>query len=300
MKKQSTIRAFVRLSRPHQWVKNTLVFIPLIAAHAYGDPGLNIRALLYFVAFCLASSGVYALNDVSDREHDQSHPGKKFRPVAAGSITPFSAIIFGIALLSVGLVAAAFCSPLGAVILGVYLVLNWLYSRWLKSSAILDVFVLAGFYMVRVFGGAAAVMISVSEWLLAFVGFFFLGLAFLKRSTEIRRYLCEIRDDSGTLNGRSYRADDLPVIGRFGTSSGFLSCLILALYVQSPAATGIYPSSLVLWLGVPILLFWTCRIWLLEGRGEMDDDPILFAVKDPTSWTCIFLMTAIAITAKIG
>jgi len=281
-------------------VKNTLVFIPLIAAHAYGDPELNLRAIFYFVAFCLASSGVYALNDVSDLEHDQSHPNKMLRPVAAGNIRPPSAIAFGIALLSLGLVSAVLCSPLGGAILGSYLVLNWLYSRWLKSTAILDVFVLAGFYLVRVYGGAAAVKISVSEWLLAFIGFFFLGLAFLKRSTEIRRYLCDIRDEAKTLNGRCYRADDLPVMGRFGTSSGFLSCLILALYVQSPAAIGIYPGSAALWVGVPVLLFWTCRIWLLEGRGEMDDDPILFAVKDPTTWTCILLMTAIAVCAKIG
>lgn len=281
--KPSLPRSLLRAMRPYQWVKNLLIFVPLLAAHRYTELVMLGKAWLAFVSFGLAASSVYLLNDLVDVAHDRHHPRKRRRPIAAGDLSLAHAWLAWPLLLGAAfLVAGMFLPGNFVIVLASYVALTVAYSLTLKQRAIVDVLALAGLYTVRIVAGAAAVAVAPSFWLLAFSMFLFLSLAFIKRFSELK-----LARDSGVtekIRGRGYWHDDLELVSSFGISAGYLSVLILALYVRDESTAELYQSPAFLWLASPLMLFWISRAWLIAHRGEMHDDPIVFALKDRLSW----------------
>jgi|KBSMisStaDraftv2_1062788.scaffolds.fasta_scaffold110433_2 4-hydroxybenzoate polyprenyltransferase/phosphoserine phosphatase len=278
---RQVVRGLFRGIRSYQWVKNLLVFVPLLASHRVDDFRLWFMSVLAFVAFSLCASAIYLANDILDIESDRRHPRKRFRPFAAGDVS----IPAGVGL-SVVLLAAAFAvSVVGlswksAGVLLIYLVLTTSYSMALKSKPVVDVFLLTALYVLRVVAGGVATGIAPSSWLLAFALFFFLSLAFVKRFTELTAV-------DGWLPGRGYGQLDAAWMHSIGTSAGFMAVLVLALYVNSPEVGALYSRPQFLWLLCPILLFWFTRLWFRAGRGQLHDDPIVDAMKDPFGYLLV-------------
>ncbi|HSE12555.1 MAG TPA: UbiA family prenyltransferase, partial [Rudaea sp.] len=286
-------RAWLRALRLHQWLKNLLVFLPLLTAHLMLVPDALLHSTLAFFAFCLCASGVYLLNDLLDLDADRRHPRKRLRPFAAGSL-PLGAGLAVAPLLTLAAFALALTiSKLFALALAGYYALTLAYSFALKRIAMLDTVVLAGLYTIRIIAGTLALRIGVSFWLLAFSMFLFLSLAMIKRYTELRTLL---RNGDARATGRGYAVDDLPLLQSLGAASGYLAVLVLALYINSTASVLLYRRPVVLWLLCPLLLYWISRAWLIAHRGDMHDDPVVFAVSDRTSR----LLLALSIVIVIG
>jgi len=265
----------LRALRPHQWVKNALVFVPLAGAHRLGDADRLLPTTLAFGAFCLTASAVYLTNDLADLEADRLHPRKRLRPLASGALSAGLARAL-VPLLLAGALALALRLPpaTGAILLGYWLA-TLAYSMGLKRQPVLDVLLLAGLYTARLYAGGLAAQVPVSEWLATYSMFLFLSLAFLKRAVEL---------DGAALQGRGYRREDRAPVFAMGIASAYLSVLVLALYVSAQDTTRLYSHPTRLWLLCPLLLYWVSRVWLLAQRGELDDDPVLFALRDPSSW----------------
>ena len=274
--------AVVQALRPHQWVKNLLLFVPVVLDHRLLDGTAMARAFLAFVAFCCAASSAYVLNDILDLEADRRHPAKRHRPFTSGALSPRVGLV-----LAPALVAAAYLVSWSALperfvqVLTIYVLLTTAYSFYLKRIAVLDVLLLAGLYTLRVLAGIAATHVRFSAWFLAFSMFLFLSLAFLKRYTEVSTMA---PDDGDQVHRRGYLRGDREWLGSMGGASGYLSVLVLALYINSEQVVALYRSPLHLWLACPLLLFWTSRMWLLAHRGRIHDDPIVATVRDPMSY----------------
>lgn len=279
-KKPSLLKAIFKAMRPHQYVKNVLLWVPLMLAHAYDDSGKLFAALVAFAAFSLTASSVYLFNDMLDVEADRVHPKKKFRPFASGNLPllygpPLVATLIGAAItLSLLFLPSGY---LGVFLL--YLAVNSAYSAVLKSKMLIDVMILACLYTLRIFAGGVATDLRVSEWLLAFSIFFFTSLAFAKRYVELDRVAAEGKTEA---KGRGYRVEDLELIISVGPTSGYLAVLVFALYINN-GLPGFYVNKWLLWLTCPLLLYWISRLWFLAKRREMDHDPVVFAVTDKSS-----------------
>ncbi len=289
------IGAWLRALRLHQWVKNLLVFVPLLSAHLWFDRDAVINTLIAFVAFSLCASSVYLLNDLMDLPSDREHPRKRHRPFASG-LLPLAG---GVALIPLLLIAAFTLSLLlpdrFTLVLAGYYALTLAYTFVLKRIEIVDVVVLACLYTSRIIAGAVAIPVAASFWLLAFTMFLFLSLALVKRYAEL--VLMRDRHQS-TAAGRGYQTADLPLVGALGVASGYLSVLVLALYVNSGIdATGLYGFPKLLWLLCPLLLYWISRAWMLTHRGCMHDDPLLFAVRDRISQVVLAMALVIVVFA---
>jgi 4-hydroxybenzoate polyprenyltransferase len=269
-----------RAMRPHQWVKNVLLFVPLIAAHRAGDPSEVGGLVLSFVAFSLCASSVYVLNDLLDLKADRAHARKCSRPFAAGDLP----LGVGFALIPVLLAAAAAIAatlpPRFAWTLAGYYALTVAYSFALKDMIFVDVMALAGLYTLRIIAGAAAVEVVPSFWLLLFSVFLFLSLAVVKRYAELDALR---RRGNFQAAARDYDLADLPMVESVGISAGYLSVLVLALYVNSPNTLLLYRRPEVLWVLCALLLYWITRIWMKTHRGKMHDDPVVFAMRDRVS-----------------
>ena len=270
--------------RPHQWVKNMLVFFPLAAVHEI-DPRPWLVAAGMFAALSAVASGTYVLNDLLDLPHDRGHPAKRHRPMAAGQVPLLPMIGIGAALAAGGLALAFWLSAAAGLWVLVYLAATCVYSLSLKRKIFIDVVTLAVLYAVRVLAGAAAVSVALSPWLVAFSLFLFLAMAIVKRLGDLRR------SDGSTSIGRAYIAEDFTIMAAFGAASGFASVVILTLYIQSPEAVERYARPQILWLICPLLLYWLGRMTLLTGRPTEhskrvlgNDDPLVFALRDRTSW----------------
>lgn len=267
--------------RPHQWVKNLLVFVPLVASPSIQQLGLWQSALICASCFCLCASAVYLVNDLVDLEADRQHTRKRDRPFAAGTLPVWQGPVLALGLVSAaGGAAWLFLPPTTVSLLVGYFAMTCLYTVLFKRIAMLDVLVLAGLYTLRLFAGASAVGVEVSEWLAAFAMFFFLSLAFSKRFTELD---LASRSRQVVLRGRGYRTGDLGLVEVAGVSSGYIAVLVLALYLNSPQARSLYPNHRVLWLVCVVLIYWISRVWLKAKRGELADDPIVFAFRDRAS-----------------
>ena len=284
------VKTWRRALRLHQWLKNVLVAAPALAAHALGSWTM-LRALLAFAAFSLCASAVYLMNDLADLASDRAHPIKRARPMASGAL-PLSAAMGMVPLLLVAAGAVAFqVGPRFALHLGLYFAATVAYTFVLKRWAVVDVLCLAGLYVQRLLAGSVATQVPISPWFGAFAMFLFLGLALVKRAAELAR-------TSGTGNPRrGYRAADLPMVTQLGTASSFAAVVVLALYLQSPTVAKLYAAPMTLWALCPLALFWQARIWLLTGRGEMSDDPVLFAAKDRVSYAVLILAVLIVVLA---
>jgi 4-hydroxybenzoate polyprenyltransferase len=274
--------------RPHQWLKNILVFVPLLADQSYDQPDRVLASLLAFVAFSFAASAVYLINDLMDLEADRLHPNKRNRPFASGRLPLTYGPIVAILLLGSSLALSAVLLPVEFLgVLTGYLVLTTAYSLKLKGAVLIDVFLLAGLYTIRVMAGAAATGITPSMWLLAFSIFLFLSLALVKRYAELF-VLVSTGAPEKQLPARSYREEDLHILVAMGTASGYLAVLVLALYIVSDEAARHYSESYLIWLICPLLLYWISRAWIVVGRNEMLDDPLVWAVRDQISrWVAL-------------
>lgn len=291
--------SFIRAIRPHQWVKNLLLFVPLVAAHRYQDDNGLFLTFLAFLVFGLTASAVYLLNDLIDVEDDRSHPRKKYRPFASGDLSLLQGWIAWPLLLTVAAITSYLLLPLGfSMVLVAYFLVTLGYSLRLKQGVIVDVIILAVLYTLRLVAGAAVINTPLSFWLLTFSMFLFLSLAFMKRFNELR--MARERGRQGKLSGRGYAQDDLEVVSSMGTGSGYLAVLVLALYIQDRHTAELYATPEFIWLACPLLLYWISRVWLIAHRGNMHDDPVVFAIKDRSSWLVALLFVLVFTLARIG
>ena len=278
--RRNTPRAVLRALRPHQWAKNVLILMPLLAAHRATDLSLAGTALLAMVAFCLCASSVYLLNDLLDLEADRAHPRKSKRPFAAGDLSILAGLALAPALLLAGALLAALLPAKFQLVFATYYVLTLGYSFFLKGRVLLDALALAGLYTLRVIAGAAAVSVPLSFWLLLFSVFLFLSLAFVKRFAELDGLRRQQRLRAA---GRGYYVEDLPMLQSLGSASGYLSVLVLALYINSPEIQALYSRPKAIWFLCVLMLYWVSRVWMQASRGLMHDDPVVFALKDRVS-----------------
>jgi 4-hydroxybenzoate polyprenyltransferase len=290
----SRLRATLKVIRLHQWTKNALAVVPvLLAPHGLSAGGLW-HAALAALALSLCASAGYVLNDVVDVEADRAHPTKKRRPFAAGHLPVRYGPPLVLALLGTSVGVSLWALPTSFLwMLALYFAITLTYSFYLKSKVLIDVIVLAWLYTQRVLAGGFATGVSISAWLLAFSMFIFLSLAFAKRHVELRRAVGE----DGKLRSRGYAAQDLTMVASMGTTAGYLAVLVFCLYIES-SGTAIYSEPRILWLIAPVLLYWISRVWLLTHRGEMDDDPVKFAITDRWSWLCAVVIGGVAAAAR--
>ena len=268
--------------RPHQWLKNILIFIPLLAAQHVGNLVSDMQAIIAFGIFSLTASSVYLLNDLVDVADDRHHHQKQHRPFASGNLSLVAGWLIWPLLLviSFGLAWRLLPTPFIAV-LAIYFGLTVAYSLRLKQTAIIDVLTLAGLYTLRIIAGSAAISVPLSFWLLTFSMFIFLSLAFIKRFSELKS--ARQANLNGSIRGRGYEHQDLELVSTMGIGSGYLAVLVLALYIQDSRTSELYHTPQFIWLACPILLFWISRTWLITHRGKMNGDPIIYAIKDRIS-----------------
>jgi len=289
----TSARAMLHLLRPHHWVKNILVLVPMLLAHQWAHLDVAKNALLALVCFCLLASAGYVINDLIDIEADRNHATKKQRPLVVGQVSTRGAIALACGLLVLVFALAPQLSLRFQICLLVYFCVTLLYSFYLKKKVLLDVCTLAGLYTIRVLAGGAATGIPISEWTLAFAMFCFVGLAAVKRYAELQAL-----SPQGQLQRRGYEPCDQSTVHILGLSSMMISVLVLALYLHTPEVTALYRHSEILWLMCPVMLYWFGRIWIVAGRGEMHSDPIMFALRDRTSLLVAGIIIAIALICR--
>lgn len=287
--------------RPHQWAKNLLVFVPIVAAHKLTAPGilssyLLLDTLLVFLSFSLCASATYVVNDLCDLDADRLHPVKRARPFAAGalSLKHGAALALACGIVGIGL-ALLFPTALYRYV-GLYVIITISYSLYLKRIPILDIAVLAALYTLRILGAGCALAIAISPWLIAFSMFFFFSLASVKRLAELR----EARSrGAADVPGRGYGHADLEIVSQCGAASGYISALVLVLYANDPSVTRLYTSPQILWCAAPVLVYWLSRLFLLAHRGQITADPLVFALKDRASYCVALALAACVLAATI-
>lgn len=285
-------RAWMKQLRLHQWAKNVLLFVPLLASHRIGEIDLLFSGLLAFLLFGLCASSVYLLNDLLDMEDDRQHSKKRYRPLASGAVPIKAALLAFPALLLAAFAGAAWLLPWKFTLaLAFYYALTLAYSLVLKRIMTVDVITLAMLYTVRIVAGTFAFDISLTFWMLAFSMFLFLSLALVKRYSELR----ESRSEGKTelTRGRGYYPGDLEMISSQGVASGYLAVMVLALYIQDQTTLALYRHPQVIWLACPLLLYWITRTWMIAHRGWMHEDPVVFAMKDRNSLILGVLFAAV-------
>jgi len=308
----SPLRAWAKALRLHQWAKNVLLFLPLLLAHAHAR-GLLVGALVAFLSFGLCASATYIVNDLLDLDADRQHPRKRRRPFASGDLSAIAGVVVSfLFLVAAAVLAIAVPRIIGKVSpdldfvppfsinfvgwLGIYLVTTLAYSLRLKRAVLVDVIVLSGLYTIRILAGSAATGVAVSTWLGGFSIFFFLSLAFVKRFAELE----SLRERGGASpKGRGYHVSDIEQLRSFGSASAYASVVVLTLYISDiTAAAQLYQHTTRLWLLVPVLLLWLSRLWLLASRGQLDEDPVVYAITDKRSLLlglCVIIIVLISL-----
>jgi 4-hydroxybenzoate polyprenyltransferase/phosphoserine phosphatase len=273
------LQSIPRAIRLHQWAKNALMFVPMLLAHSLNRPAI-LKTLLAFLCFSLCASANYVVNDLLDIESDRRHPLKRNRAFASGNLPAATGLVIVVAFLGIALVGMKW---LPATCLGwfaAYLACSLSYSMWLKRVVLVDVLVLSGLYTLRMFAGAAATATPISQWLTGLSLFLFLSLAMVKRYSELQNLRAS---GLAPRNGRGYLLVDIDQLRSFGTASAYASVLVFALYINGREVTSFYHHPQRLWLIAPLLILWLSRIWLLASRGELDEDPVIFALTDRMS-----------------
>ena len=288
------ISQWLRAIRVHHYIKNGLVFLPLLAAQEFSWASFA-ACLGAFIAFCLAASSVYLLNDIMDLQADRAHATKRLRPLASGALSTRNALMAAVALALAAAIAGTVVTWSLAGIVASYLAIGLLYSIYIKRKMIADVVTLAGLYVVRILGGAVAIGVTPSQWLLAFSMFLFLSLAFVKRYSE----LVKRRDDGlAELENRNYKFSDAPIVGAVAAASGMNAVTVLALYVASEQVQALYSHPWLLYLICPVLIYWIGRVLLMANRGLLDDDPVVFASRDFNSRLSGLIILAVVLGAN--
>lgn len=274
------VTAWRRVLRVHQWLKNLLLFVPMFASHEVGSVDGWIALVLAFLSFSLCASTVYIANDLLDLESDRAHPRKRLRPFAAGTVPAWQGVLLAPVLMAASVVLGALAGGTFLPWLLCYFVVTCAYSWGLKRLIMLDCITLAVLYTLRITAGAAALSMPLSFWLLAFSVFLFLSLAFVKRYAELQ---AQASSGNEKVHGRGYYTADAPLVQMLGVTAGFASAVVLALYLNSDNVMVLYAWPEAVWGAVPVLLFWVSWIWVQAHRGQMHDDPLVFAVKDRAS-----------------
>lgn len=280
--KRLCIQTLTQTLRVHQWVKNLLLFVPFVLSHNYSTASI-LSATVGFFAFCFCASAIYIINDLLDLPADRKHERKKNRPFASGAMPIHFAPLLFLGSFLAGSTAAVFLSFSFALIIGVYFLLTFFYSFRLKRLIILDVIILAGFYVLRIIAGTKALDVPLSNWLLGFACFIFLGLGILKRATEL---LALKTKNTIHLPGRSYQTNDISILENMAVVSGFCSIVILAMYIESIRASEQYATPFLLWGLCPLITYWYGRLLILAHRGYIHNDPVDFTTTDKCSWYC--------------
>ena len=292
-----TVNHILQSMRLHQWAKNALIFVPVLAAHKLDSLETLATLLLAFISISFCASSVYILNDLLDLENDRQHPRKRQRVFASGAAPLWLGIILSPLFLAVSIILSLSIGLPFILCLGLYYSLTLLYSFKLKQYVLIDCLLLAALYTIRIFAGAAAIYMGVSFWLLAFSIFLFLSLAFVKRYAE----LTDTENKGLTrVSGRGYRISDSDIVKTMGIVAGYISVLILALYIDSNASESLYVFPELVWGCVAILLYWISWIWVIASRGEMHDDPLVFALSERVSLVSGLLFCAVALLGSIG
>ncbi|MGO9436166.1 MAG: UbiA family prenyltransferase [Terracidiphilus sp.] len=277
--KRPVLRTLVKAIRLHQWSKNVLLFVPLLLSHKLSAGSIG-AAIAAFFCFCFMASANYLVNDMLDIESDRRHRSKRLRPFAAGDLSVAGGIALSLALVFASVALLPMLPWAFVMWLGLYIVVTMSYSLYLKRVAVVDVLVLSGLYTLRLLAGGAATRTEISPWLAGLSSFLFLSLAMVKRFSEIEN----LREKGGAATyGRGYLVADLEQIRSFGTSSAYAAVVVFMLYIARPDVTVLYRHATRLWLIVPLLIYWLNRVWLLASRGELDDDPVVFAMRDGMS-----------------
>lgn len=290
------VKPYLRAVRPHQWLKNVLVFLPMLAAQKF-DGQTFVLSLLSFVCFSLIASSVYVLNDLLDLGADRAHPRKRIRPFASGAIPIAHGSWMAAVLLVLGGLLAIAIGPAFLLAMACYYVLTTAYSLYLKRRIVIDICVLAGLYTARIVAGGLATGISLSVWLLAFSVFFFLSLAAVKRQAEL---IDSAERGNLQASGRGYVVDDLPIISMIAIGAGYVSVLVMTLYVSAPAVVEHYAHPQALWGVCAVLLYWTTRIVMVTHRGQMHDDPVVYAARDRISQICLLVILGFVLAGALG
>ena len=290
----ASAKTWLRALRVHQWLKNLLLFVPLLTSFGESGPASFIAVIQGFFAFSLVASATYLGNDLWDLDADRQHPRKRNRPLASGSIRIAVAIPVALVLLAVGFLLAGLVGPSFQGVLLLYLVTTTVYSLRLKRYVLADVFTLSVLYTMRIIAGSVAAGVLTSSWLLAFAGFIFLSLALIKRCAELMLLL-----GAGKLasRGRDYRVSDLTILWPLGIGAGLSSVVVFGLFINTPDVQARYASPGLLWLVALGLTYWITRLWIKTARGEMDDDPLVFALKDFGSRATIAGMLVVTLVA---
>jgi 4-hydroxybenzoate polyprenyltransferase len=289
--------AWRKVLRVHQWLKNLLLFVPMLAAHELADHALWSTLMLSFISFSLCASTVYIANDLLDLESDRAHPRKRLRPFASGMVPVWMGVVLAPVLLLVSLWLGALVGGAFLSWLLVYFVVTCAYSWGLKRLMLVDCVTLAVLYTLRIIAGAAAAALSLSFWLLAFSVFLFLSLAFVKRYAELQSQALQ---GKSKVHGRGYYTSDAPLIQMLGISAGYAAAVVLALYLNSDTVVMLYAKPEAVWGAVPVLLFWVSWIWMRAHRGEMHDDPLVFAVKDKASLLAGLVFGVVLLVGAVG
>lgn len=288
------LKTWLRALRVHQWLKNLLIFVPLLTAFSFTDLAKVASSLIAFFAFSLAASANYVINDLWDLENDRAHPRKRFRPFASAQIPISYGLVVSAGCLLVALLFAAVVSKNFLLVLGFYLLLTTAYSSVLKEYVLVDVILLSLLYTLRILAGAVAIGIAVSSWLLAFSVFIFLSLALVKRCTELVTL-----DEIGVAatRGRDYRVGDLVVLWPLGVGAALAAVVVFGLFISAPETQPRYATPQLLWLVAVGLIYWLARLWIKTSRGEMHDDPVIYAIKDRGSRVTVMAMLATILVA---
>lgn len=270
------IKPLLKALRLHQWAKNLLIFVTPVLLLAQLETIDVLNLIAAFVCFGLMASGTYLLNDLFDIQDDRKHSTKRLRQIAAGQLSvpnAFAAFL----VLTLGSLACGFAISAGfGFTLLTYAVVTVAYSFRLKRLPVVDVFILAGLFTIRVWAGGIVVGAYTSVWFTMFVALVFLSLALTKRYAEIQK------SSSALISGRGYRAGDAAFVLAFGTATGTAAVLALAIYGLL-APNRLLDNAALILIMAGILAAWFMRIWLIAVRGELQDDPVLFAIKDKTS-----------------
>lgn len=291
---QKHSKSLARLVRPHQWSKNLLVFVPAMGAQAFA-PHTLLALVVSVLCFSAVASAFYVLNDVLDVHADRTHLTKRSRPLARGDVSVPAALALALSLALAGFVTSTLLNPLFAAVLAAYAALTFFYSLVLKRVVVVDVFALSSLYILRLVGGAVVAGVVLSAWLMSFSFFVFLFLALAKRFVEITD---ETLKDGQSVRGRGYLPSDSNLVGWAGVSVGVVSSMLLALYIEDRSDGGASGSVSWLWATVPLWLYWVLRTWFKAFRSELDDDPVLYALRDRVSLAVGVVLVMILVLAS--
>ena len=291
---KTDIKTIIKAIRSYQWLKNLLVFVPIITSQQLSNLDALLNSFIMFCCFSAVASFGYIFNDLLDLQSDRAHHIKRYRPFASGQLSATQGMLIGAVLLFIAIAGCLFLPAVSAWVLLAYFLLTICYSIYLKTKLMIDVVSLGGLFTLRVIGGAAALESELSFYLLSFSIFLFSSLGMVKRFAELHNLQAK---NKLSARGRGYRVEDMAPVRIIGISLGYMSVFIMGLYINSPLITQYYSNPKIIWLLFPLLTYWLGRLWILANRGEVNEDPLIFAAKDRTSLLVAAISAVILILA---